>query len=296
MTAPLPYPLPEGWTVHPGRLVRRWPAWFWSAVALALVLAAGQAVLAGSIGWGILFTALFGAVGAGLGVAYERAGSERGLPRFINAVVLTRAVSRPPDSWIHFFRESGPSRWLTFWFAATGWLALASFVWLTVLVARVGGAALWWLALIIPLGLGALVLATAGTIAVAQRIRHSSFGRRPIGLSIGRSGVVWYYLDDVDIWPWEAIHAVRPSATVFDKAAGDFSAAIEIRSVQKPADVSQDEYILDRFESHAWLIYTAVRFWAEHPELRSELSTTFAQRRIESWRDAMLPRPARRPR
>ncbi|MGX5680999.1 hypothetical protein [Schumannella luteola] len=291
MAAPLPYPLPEGWTVHPGRLARRWPAWFWSAVALGLAVAAGWAVLAASIGWGILFAGLVGAVGAALGVAYQRAGSERGLPRFINAVVLTRAIVRPPDSWVHFFREAGPSRWLTFWFAASGWLALASFVALIVLAARAGGTALWWLALIIPLGLGALVLATAGTIAVVQRIRHSSFGRRPIGISIGRSGVVRYYLDDVDVWPWEAVRGVLPTATVFDKAAGDFSATVELRWAQKPADVSQDEYILDGFESHAWLIYTAIRFWAEHPELRSELSTTFAQRRIESWRDAMLPRP-----
>lgn len=290
MSPLLPYALPAGWTVHSAPVVRRWPAWFWSAVVLGLAIAAGNAVFRGEVGWSILFTALFGAGAAALGVSYQRAGSERGLPRMINAVVLTRARVRPPDSWIHFFREAGPTRWLTFWFAAGGWVSLAASVAIIVLIARASGAAFWWLLIAVPLGLGALVLATAGTIAVAQRIRHSSFGRRPIGISIGRSGVVRYYLDDVDVWPWEAIRDVRPSSTVFDKSAGDFSAAIRLHSARKPAEVSQDEYILDGYESHAWLIYTAVRFWVDHPEMRHELSTTYAQRRIESWRDAMVQR------
>ncbi|CAN5378759.1 hypothetical protein BH10ACT7_BH10ACT7_03000 [soil metagenome] len=288
----LPYPLPEAWKLQDAPLVRRWPAFFWAVVAIALAVLMIAAAIRGDVGWGILFSALFGAVGAGLGVSYERAGAERGLPLLINAVVLTRARVRPPDSWIHFFREAGPRLWLTVCFVSTGTLTSISLIATVVTIAREGGAALWWLVLVIPLGLGALVLALAGWIAVVQVLRHTSFGRRPIGISLGRHGLIRYYLDDVDVWPWESIARVKATGKQIDPENGDFTANLVIVPVEQPADVTQDEYVIWGYQSHPWLIYTAVRFWAEHPELRSELGTTYGQRRIEAWRDAMLARPS----
>ena len=103
----LPYRRPEAWKLHASQLVRRWPAVLWAVVAVALAGLMLTAVIRADIGWGILFTVLFGAIGAGLGVSYQRSGAERGVPLLINAVVLSRARVRPPDSWIHFFREAG---------------------------------------------------------------------------------------------------------------------------------------------------------------------------------------------
>ena len=284
----LPYPLPEHWQLHETQLKRRWPAVIWVLVGVALSVAMVGANLSGAIGQGILLAASVGAVGAGLGVSYQRAGAERGLPQLMNAIVLTRATVRPPDSWIHFFSETGASRWLVASFSAGGLLSSTSLIWTCVLVVREGGAALWWWLLLVPLLLGALILALAGVIGIVQFVRHATFGHRHIGLSLGRSGLVRYYLDEVDVWPWEKIARIEATDKALDKENGDFSANLVIvPRGEQPADVTLSEYILDGYQSHAWLIYTAARFWAEHPELRSELGTIYAQRRIEGWRDAM---------
>lgn len=283
----LPYPQPEAWRVHSAQLVRRWPAFVWAGVAVVLGALALAANVRGDIGGGILFASLFGGVGAALGVSYQRSGTERGLPHLINANVLTRATVMPPDSWIHFFREATLGVWLTVWWVTTGTITSASFIWTTVSIAREGGATLGLLALVIPLGLGALVLALAGWIAVAQLVRHGSFGQRPIGISLGRSGVIRYYMDGVDVWSWDDIASVSGTGHMIDKDTQDFTAMLEIEKSAHSVDVTLDEYDITGYQSHPWLIYTAVRFWAEHPELRHELSTTYAQRRIEGWRNEM---------
>ena len=284
----MPYPLPETWRLHDTQLKRRWPAVLWVVIAIALEVAMVGANLSGSIGQGILLATSFGAVGAALGVSYQRAGAERGLPHMLNAIVLTRATARPPDSWIHFFSETGASRWLATCFSVAGLLSSASLIWTAVHVVRAGGAALLWWLLLVPLLIATLILALAGVIAIVQFVRHATFGHRHIGLSLGRHGIVRYYLDEVDVWPWEKIARIEATVKTLDKESGDFSANLVIvPRGEQPSDITLNEYILDGYQSHAWLIYTAARFWAEHPELRSELGTTFAQRRIEGWRDAM---------
>jgi len=289
----LPYPLPEHWQLHDTQLRRRWPVVIWVLVATALAVAMVAANLSGSIDRGILLAASFGAVTAALGVSYQRAGAERGLPLLMNAVVLSRATERPPDSWIHFFSETGASRWLAVCFSAAGLISSASLVWTAVHVVREGGAALWWWLLLVPLLIAALILSLAGVIAIVQFVRHATFGHRHIGLSLGRHGVVRYYLDEVDVWPWEKIARIEASGKALDKETGDFSAKLVlVPHGDQPAGVTLSEYIVDGYQSHAWLIYTAARFWAEHPQLRSELGTTYAQRRIEGWRDAMITPPS----
>lgn len=281
----LPYPLPEAWKLHDTQLVRRWPAMLWIVVGALLAYAMVAADLQRDIGRGILFAALLAAVGAGLGVSYQRSGTETGLPLLLNAVVLSRATVRPPDSWIHFFRETGPSRWMTACFAIAGTLSSISLVWSGLLALRHGPG---WLLLIVPLLLLTLVLTLAGGIAVVQVVRHASFGHRPIGISLGRHGLIRYYLDAVDVWPWESIARIEATGKVIDKENGDFTANLVIVPVEQPEDVTLNEYEVWGYQSHAWLIYTAARFWAEHPELRSELGTTFGQQRIQAWRDEML--------
>ena len=205
----MPYPLPAEWKLHESQLTRRWPAVVWSVIAVGLAAGMVASSLVGPIGASILLAFLFGSVGAGLGVSYQREGASRGMPQLLNAVVLTRARVRPPDSWVHFFQEAGPSLWLTICFATTGILTSASVIASVVRVLGEGGAALWWLLLLVPLLLAALVLALAGVIAIVQYVRHASFGHRHIGISIGRHGVVRYYLDEVDIWPWANIIRVE---------------------------------------------------------------------------------------
>lgn len=289
---PLPYPLPPAWKMQPA-LTRRWPALIWAAIAVALGATAIGANVAGDFGSGILQGALAGAVGAGVGVSYQRSGGERGVPLLLNAVVLSRARVRPPDSWIHFFHEAGPSKWLTAWFLCAGLVSSLSLGWSAVLVVNVGMAGLLWL--VIPLLLGALILVFTGVVGLVQVVRNSTFSHRHVGLSLGRHGLIRYYLDDVDVWPWESIKRVKATGKTIDPTDGDFTAKIELVPTERPQDVLYDNYEITGYKSHAWLIYTAVRFWAEHPELREELGTTYAQRRIEGWRDEMVATTADSP-
>ncbi|MFB2554622.1 hypothetical protein [Herbiconiux liangxiaofengii] len=235
-SAGLPYPLPPRWRIVAAKRARPWQGAFGAAVTLALAAVSFWAVARGDLAGAVIWSVMFAAVGLVTGVAFARSGDESGLPAMINSVALSKARVRPVDSWVHFFRRSGPSRWQTALFTLTGLGASAVLAWASV---RALGAAPWALIVTVPLLVGGLVVALAGSIAVLLRRRHSSFGRRPIGLSLGRHGLVYYYLGD--------------------------------------------------YQSQAWLIYTAVRFWHEHPDARSELSTTFAQRRVQHWRDAMRP-------
>ena len=281
----LPYPLPEAWKLNDAQLVRRWPAVLWAFIATGLAITMVAANLGGDVAGGIIRSTLVGAVGAGLGVSYSRSGSEQGLPLLLNAVVLSRATVRPPDSWIHFFRETGPSRWMTACFAIAGTLSSVGLTWASISAVQAGVGLI--LLLTVPLLLGALVLTLAGGIAIVQVVRHASFGRRPIGISLGRHGLIRYYLDSVDVWPWQSIAAIKATGKVIDKENDDFTANLVIVPVEQPEDVTLNEYEVWGYQSHAWLIYTAARFWAEHPEHRTELVTTFGQQRIQAWRDEM---------
>ena len=281
----LPYALPEAWKLHDKPLVRRWPAVLWAVIAAGLGVAMFVANLQGDVAGGIIRASLVGAVGAGLGVSYQRSGSEQGLPLLLNAVVLSRATVRPPDSWIHFFRETGPSRWMTACFAIAGVLSTTGLLWASISAVQAGAGLI--LLLTIPLLFAALVLTLAGGIAIVQVVRHASFGRRPIGISLGRHGLIRYYLDGVDLWPWQSITRIEATGTVIDKENDDFTANLVIHSDNKPEDITYSEYAVWGYQSHAWLIYTAARFWAEHPEHRDELGTTFGQQRIQAWRDEM---------
>jgi hypothetical protein len=256
--------------VRAARPIRVWLAVLGGAAALALAALAVSAVLRADVGGGIIWTALFAAVGLGVGVGFERTGGETGLPHLLNAVVLSTAEVRPPDSWIHFFRERGPGRWMTAFFAATGWLSSVLLVWLSLIVIGRGGSELIVLIVLVPILLAA-------------------FGRRPIGISLGRHGVIRYYLDGVDVWPWESIARVRAEVQAVDQNTGDFDPLLVLVPTPDAADLTESSFSLGSHQAHPWLIYSAVRFWAEHPEHRDELSTTFAHQRIRSWRDAIAP-------
>jgi len=280
---PPPYPLPDDWRVGVPTRIRPWTVVAYSLVVALSGAAAVVAVLEGDAGSATWRTFAFVAATAGFGVHFERAGAERGMPELLNAVVLTRAKERPRDSWVHFFRERGAGVWLSACFTAAGAGGVAGFGWAAVRSVTTDAAfALIWL---IPLLLLALVLLLAGILAIVSTWRAASFGRLPIGVGIGPSGVTRYYLDDTDDIDWSRIARVTATASAVDEKTGDFTPSVELRA-------ADDEILLDLnisgFRAHAWLIYTSIRFWAEHPETRHELGTTFAQQRMDAWRLSML--------
>lgn len=283
---PVPYPLPEKWQLTAARPTRWWWVVLWCAVGGAAAAFALFGLVQGDPVRGFVGTLCFGVIGTVLGVTYIRYGGERGMPQLLNAVVLTRALVRPPDSWVHFFREAGPGHWLTVSFTSVGLCASAGFAWVATLVIRDGGDAVGTLFVTVPLFLAFLIIAAAGIAATILQWRHASFGRRQSGLSIGRDGVIHYNLDTVQVWPWESIAQVRAVAEGVVPEAGDFIPKVAIARRDGAEEI---ELHLGGHHAHAWLIYSALRFWHEHPEARRELSTSAAQRRMRNWHHAMHP-------
>ena len=284
----LPYPLPDAWQMTAAKPLRPWAAGLWMLAATAVAAGAVAQLLRGDFVAGTILAVVAACVAMVVGVTVKYAGGERGMPRFINAVVLSTARVRPPDSWIHFFRSALPEPRLILGFTAAGLFGSTAFAWASVLAVAAGGDAPLMLLALVPLLLGALVVGLTGVISAVIRWRHSSFGRRHVGLSIGRHGVSRYHLGDVGTWSWDSITEVRAMVSAVDASDGRFVPGVVVAHAEDEDGLHEHTFHLVDYEAHAWLIYTALRFWAEHPEHRSELSATFGQQRMESWRDAMI--------
>ena len=286
MSAPLsPYPMPPGWNLRPARPRSR---------LTTGALVGGSLVLAAAL-WGALLGAqtlltmalalvLLGFI-AVVAVGGERAGAERALPEFINALALTRAETRPADSWVSFFRQRAPTLWSCLWLLVGGSATTVACGILIVRCVREGGQALLILIYLVPLTLAAAIVALAGANSLAVRGRARWFARRPRGLVLGRSGVTLYSFDrgdDDHAWAWDAIVDIVPSAIV-DARTRNGIADLKLRVAVGDDGVREYRIPVDSLESHAWLVYTALRFWTENPALREELDTSTAPDRMASW-------------
>ncbi|MFK4789329.1 hypothetical protein [Microbacterium sp. ZW T5_56] len=99
--------------------------------------------------------------------------------------------------------------------------------------------------------------------------KNSSFGRLPVGLTLGRSGITRHPVAGATFVRWEHITAVEVAPHA------------RVRICR--GDAEPLEFTAGMFDEHAGLIYNAIRLYAEQPPLRAELSTAEAQRRFESW-------------
>ena len=281
----VPYPLPPGWNLRPARPRSRLTtgALVVSCIVLAAALwgavVAGQTILAMVVALVLLGFIAVVAVGG------ERAGGERALPEFVNALALTRAETRPVDSWVSFFRQRAPTLWSCLWLLGGGSATTAACGILIVRCVVEGGQALLGLVFLVPLTLAAAIVALAGANSLAVRGRARWFARRPRGLVVGRSGVTLYSFDRGDYdrsWSWDAIVDVVPSGLV-DARRGNTVPELKLHVAGTDGAAEEHHVPVDSLASHAWLVYAVLRFWREHPELRDELDTSTAQERMESW-------------
>lgn len=284
---PIPYPLPANWDERGMAAVSPVAYAFIALTAAALLLLGVSCAVRGDVLWTVFWAVCFGALMAGLSVSREGPPRRYRGPALINAVALTRADREPPDSWVHFFRQNLAS-WGLGWallLGGSGSGALLVVAGMRV-VERDAGA---WLLLIVPLALAAAVLVLCGVIALVAAFRSASFGRIPIGISLGRAGFSRHYLDAIEVVPWEQIRAV--SALARDDGSTDGPRRVRIeREGREPWDLGLDDYA-----APPWVLYAALRYWQEHPERRDELSSTVAQQRLERWcaeASAALPRRA----
>lgn len=279
----MPYPLPAGWPLTWSRPASAGAQVAWSVVAVASTAALAMTLVAGNITLGLVIAVPLLFLTATLGVVGERTGGQSAEPDFLNAVVLSRAVAPPPDSWVHLFRDGGVGVRTAVWFSATGGIGTVAFVWMGVEAVASGAGIL--LLLLVPLLLGALVFVLAGGLAVVSVARHRSFARIPMGFSLGRSGVTQHFLDDTTFVPWDDIRAVRADTAAPDARTGYAAALVHVDTAAAQDVLTSD---LADAKQHPFLLYTALRHYAEHPADRAELSTTFGQRRMVAWRDAIV--------
>jgi hypothetical protein len=286
MSVPLdPYPLPPGWSLRPARPRSRRTTGVLVASCLVLAAALWGAVAAEqtllAMGVALVFLVVLAVVAFGA----ERAGGERALPEFINALALTRAETRPADSWVSFFRQRAPTLWSCLWLLVGGVGTTLACGILVVRCVQEGGQALLILIYLIPLTLAAAVVALAGSNSLAVRGRARWFARRPRGLMVGRTGITLYSFDRGDYdraWSWDAIADVVPGGLV-DARTGNGVPELKLHVTGADGAVEEVPLPVDALESHAWLVYAVLRFWKENPKLRDELDTSAAQDRMEDW-------------
>ena len=263
----LPYPTPEGWLpdaqYFPNPVI-----WATGGVAVAVGVASALLIAVGSLAWGVVLAVAFGMLGV-LAAGFGLFATHRRPPQLINANTLSGAMVRPVDDWVHYFRERPAGAWVRTWLGFSG-LGTALLLGLAMpgVLAAPGGA--WWLLFFVPVLVGCVVLVVYGVTQLAIDIRNSSFGQAPVGLAIGRHGVSRYLLAGATWVPWEAIAEVQ---------AYEHSRVVLVRRDGAP-DLEVSAGV---FEQDAVLLYCAVRFYVEHPELRDELGTTLAQQRFVAW-------------
>lgn len=109
--------------------------------------------------------------------------------------------------------------------------------------------------------------------------------------------MTWYSLDAVTFdtaWSWDRIVEVVPGV-VGATRSGDVTPTLQLVIRSAPGKPTESVDIpVDSYEAHAWLVYSALRFWVENPSLRDELGTSQAQERMETWMEH-LPRSPRSP-
>lgn len=249
----------------------------------------GNTIVAVGVAWFSL-TLVLGGVGV---FQLDRGG--RGRFRLLNAVVMTRAERRPADSWVHLAQTTAlpwPLLLCNLLFTiGIGVASIAGLLQLVGIVPRINPDASWasiGLAVLI----GAALTAAGGFLAflnLGRKWRSGRFAARPSGVALGEQTVAVRVPGlDAEI-SWEHIRAVGPMQSGgrrplpiirldLDSAAqgAGRTQLIEADGCTVPADA----------------LYSALRWYHAHPELRGELGRTEGQRRLEGWRAQALGRAA----
>lgn len=277
--ATLPAAVPEGWAPRragrPGRAL---------AIPIVFLVLAGSALLSivnsGDMASGLLGAAIFGSVALaawwllGSGVASAKPLVLRG------AVFMTRAVTPPPDSWVHFAKLRGvPWEWIGT-FTIFGTLSAAAAAWLAWGPREDG---LDWTGTAILAGVailcsvGALFFLGAAAMSLVTQAKSSGWPRLQ-GLTLGEHGVAFRLLGESRDIRWEDISLIEATFTQAHRTSGPPLPVLRI--VWAHGERSFSTRVLD---ASPVVLFTALRFYLEHADQRAELGTTVAQARMDAW-------------
>ncbi|MFJ6534383.1 hypothetical protein [Microbacterium sp. NPDC091662] len=210
MKEPFTSPRLQGWPAKWGeRRPRRNTGMLWLGVVLFAAAAAMIGFSGGAAGplWSGAFVALFGLTA--LAVAARRPFIE-GRARLVDAATLTRGRVGSPDAQVHFVPERRPGVVTLALCVAWGIVLTAA----TIVAIGIGltGRPEAFLGVAVLAATAALFVYTAVRAAITQ-YRSDSFGRRPMGLGIGRDGVLLLRVTETLYVPWSAIRRVESDLT-----------------------------------------------------------------------------------
>jgi hypothetical protein len=193
----------------------------------------------------------------------------------VNAVAFSKSATPSPDQWLHFAKVR-----------PVPWRLLAGFIVITLVCVwgLVGtfdlfadADSLQILVPIILLGAGALFFGWAAIRSVASYAKRTGWPHLH-GLGIGRSGIALRFTGgDADV-PWDAVTSI---GAVFTNADNPRQSKIPVLRVGYAGTVV--DLNTEILGAAPTVIYCALRYYHANPEMRTELGTTVAQKRMDRW-------------
>ena len=308
-----PVPWPRAWAPPRRPLFPIAAGWVVIGLAVAALVNPAALVAAAEEPAGVLGRVLGSVMVAGFGTAIILVFAGRRLPtaspRLINAVTLTRAQRDLPDDWVHFFPERRRGAGMVAGFAVLALLLLGTAAAAAGLIvpdsARDAGTRVMAAVIGAVVGLVGVLFAWAAIRVGIGRVRGGSFGRRAMGLAIGRTAVLVTGVELVAVIPWSAIRGIEADAirlgasgrSLLGTRRRDDAEVPTIVLHLDPAAITAElapvtferapgdpvfTLTADSSDVHPWVLWAALSSFTD-PARRESLGTTFAQRALSSW-------------
>lgn len=281
---PPPVEWPTDWTAPP-RIRRTWVGVITSLlVGVPAAFLLWRAVTRSETDALVMAGILAGLALLGLGVA-ARTGP-RGAPELVNAVALSRAETPPVDSWVHLVRDRGAGApliagILLMGAAFTGGCVVA----LLELFVSASDRPVWPVIGSIVGVIAGIALLLVGAALWIGRARNASFGRRPAGFALGKSGISLFAPGSEGFVPWTAITDVR--AERWESSRGGATRwivlTIDDGSGPRTAPISAEAAVV-----HPWALWAMIVLPVRDPAWRAQLGTGQAQTELVGWSDGAL--------
>lgn len=220
----------------------------------------------------------------------------RGDAELVNAVAVTPSDDRLPDDWVHLVRGRAVPPLLQIGLIAYGAYGVAMSVGAALdATANDDGAA--FLAAIIFAAIGVGMLGVAAWAALGRR-RLSSFGRAPIGLTLGASGITLVTVRRTRFIAWDDIRTIATPVAARSRDTEHLYRTVRLTAGGGAGESGGEalEVLLpmSRYRLEPAALYTALVTFSQHPGLRELLGTTHGQALLDAWTDAARTRERER--
>ncbi len=208
----------------------------------------------------------------------------RGHAELVNAVAVTPSDRRLTDDWVHLVRGRPVPPLLLLGLFAYGAYGVAMALGAALDANANDDAAAFLAALVFSaIGLGMLGVATWAALG---RRRLSSFGRPPIGLTLGPSGVTLVTVRRTRFLAWDDIRLIETPLVARSRDTEHLYRTVRLTVL--PSDDGPPEVTLamSRYRLEPAALYTALETFRENPALREMLGTTHGQALLDAWSEA----------